>query len=91
MLLNDYTVIVYKKDKRTKGGERVVLKQDHVNVHKDTLDHLYRTTWFAKDGYRFEIHETYVDVRNLMTGMPVKERFDLPYYCSVASETYWSS
>ena len=91
MLLNDYTVIVYKTDKRTKQGERQILKQDHVNVHKDTLDHLYRTTWLAKDGYRFEIHETYRDVRNIMTGMPVKERFDTPYSCSVSSETYWSS
>jgi hypothetical protein len=87
----EYTVIVYKKDKRTKKGERVRLKQDHIGVDRNTLDHLYKTTWFAKDGFRFEIHETYRTVKNLMTGMEVKERFDLPYYCSVASETYWSA
>lgn len=87
----DYTVIVYKKDKRTKAGKRVVFKQDHTGLDLIMLQHIYRTTWFAKDGYTHEFHETYRTVKNLMTGQDVKERFDLPYSCSVSSETYWSS
>jgi hypothetical protein len=88
---NDYTVVVYKTDKRIKSGERVVYRQDHTKINKQHLEHLYRTTWFAKDGYRFEIHETYREVKNIMTGSTVRERYDTPYSCSVASETYWSS
>lgn len=30
-------------------------------------------------------------VRNLMTGAMVEEAADTPYYCSVSSESYWSS
>jgi len=30
------------------------------------------------------------EVKNLMTGQMVMERSDTPYYCSVASEAYWS-
>ena len=86
----DYTVEVYKKDARTKKGERLVKKTDHTNVDKATLKHLYETTWFARDGYRFEIHETYVTKRNLMGGKEFTERYDTPYYCSPASESYWS-
>lgn len=89
--LNDYTVEVYKMDRRTKKGERMVHKCDHVQSNKQNLEHLYRTTWFAKDGYRFEIHETYRDVANIMSGKVVRERYDTPYYCSVGSETYWSA
>lgn len=86
-----YTVEVYKKDKRIKKtGERLVLKQDHNGADKKTLEHLYRTTWFARDGYRFEIHETYVTRKNLMGGKEFQERYDTPYYCSPSSETYWS-
>jgi hypothetical protein len=86
----EYTVIVYKKDKRTKQGERVQLKRDHKGVDRNTLAHMYRTTWFAKDGFRHEIHETYRTVKNLMTGADIKERFDTPRSCSVGSELYWS-
>lgn len=86
----DYTVEVYKKDARTKKGERLVKKTDHTGADRATLKHLYETTWFARDGYRFEIHETYVTKRNLMGGKEFTERYDTPYYCSPSSESYWS-
>lgn len=87
----DYTVEVYKRDARTKKGERLVKKTDHTgSASREDLKHLYETTWFAKDGYRFEIHETYVTKRNLMGGAEFTERYDTPYYCSPSSETYWS-
>ena len=87
----DYTVEVYKADKRTKAGERLVGKFDHKgSATKADLKHLYETTWFAKDGYRFEIHETWVTKKNLMGGKEFTERYDTPYFCSPASESYWS-
>lgn len=86
----DYTVEVFKADRRCKAGERRVLKQDHRDIDLKTLQHLYRTTWFLRDGYRHEFHETYVTRKNLMGGAEFQERYDTPYYCSPSSESYWS-
>jgi hypothetical protein len=84
------TAEIYKEDRRCKSGERLVLKKDYAISDKVTLDHLVRTTYPARDGYRFEIHETYVTRKNLMGGAEFQERYDTPYYCSPSSETYWS-
>lgn len=86
-----YTVEVYKADRRTKAGERLVRKTDHTSATRDMLAHLYATTWLARDGYRFEIHETFVVRKNAMNGQEFQERYDTPYYCSPRSETYWSA
>lgn len=86
----DYTVEVYKTDRRVKAGERLVKKTDHTSATRTDLKHLYETTWFAKDGYRFEIHETFVVRKNLMGGAEFQERYDTPYFCSPSSESYWS-
>jgi len=88
-----YTVVVYKADKRTKAGERLVKTFEHKSDRagmKEELKHLYETSWFAKDGYRFEIHETYVTRKNHLTGEEYQERYDTPYFCSPSSESYWS-
>lgn len=85
----DYTVIVFKKDKRTKKGERERIRRDHKNIDRNTLEHLYKTTYVGSE-WRFEIHETYVKRINIMSGKEFTERFDTPYYCSPSSETYWS-
>ncbi len=89
-----YTVIVYKTDKRTKSGKRQVRVFEHKcdrKGMKEELTHLYQTSWFAKDGYTFEIHETYVTRKNLMTGKEYEERYDTPYSCSPSSESFWSN
>lgn len=86
-----YTVEVYKKDARTKVGERLVKKVDHSTADRSALEHVYKHTYFPSQGYRFEIHETYVTRRNLMSGGEFQERYDTPYTCSPSSETYWST
>lgn len=85
-----YTVEIYKKDARTKKGERLVSKTDYDTDNKSMLEHTVKHTWRASQGYRYEIHETYVVKRNLMGGKEFTERYDTPYYCSPASESYWS-
>ena len=85
-----YTVIVYKKDARTKSGERQVLYKDYDTDNLSMLEHTVKHTWRASAGFRYEIHETYVIKRNLMGGAEFKERYDTPYYCSPSSESYWS-
>lgn len=42
-----------------------------------------KPTTAPKEGYRW--------VQNLMTGQWVQEREGTSYYCSVASEAYWSN
>ena len=85
-----YTVEVFKADKRTKSGERQVLKQDYDTDNLLMLEHTVKHTWRAADGYRYEIHATYVTKKNMMNGQEFQERYDTPYYCSPSSETYWS-
>lgn len=85
-----YTVEVYKQDRRTKRGERLVHKADHATDNLSMLEHSVKHTWRAGQGYRYEIHETYVTRRNLMGGAEYKERYDTPRYCSPSSEAYWS-
>ncbi len=86
-----YTVEVYKVDRRTKAGERLVRKVDHSTNDLNTLKHVYETTYFRKDGYRVEYHVTMVERKNLLSGLPFTERYDTPYYCSPRSATYWSA
>ena len=87
----DYTVEVYLADRRFKTGEHMVNKQDLENLTLSEAEqwgpNLYKD---PSRTYRFEIHETWITRKNLMSGMPVKERYDQPWHCSVASESYWS-
>ena len=85
-----YTVIVYKKDKRTKSGERRVHYSDYDTDNLSMLEHTVKHTWRAGHGFRYEIHETMVTRTNMMSGKAYQERFDTPNYCSPSSESYWS-
>jgi len=82
-----YTVEVYKQDKRTKSGERLVHKQDYATDNLSMLEHSVKHTWL---GHRYVIRETYVTRKNLITEAEFRERYDTPYFCSPRSETYWS-
>ena len=89
----DYTLYIYKKDKRTKSGERLVSTTVWPDMDKDTM---YRTTvelnplYPSAFGYRFEYVPKMVTVKNLMTGVEVQIEHDTPWCCNPASETYWS-
>ena len=85
-----YTVEIYKKDARTKKGERLVSKTDYKTDNLSMLEHTVKHTYRESQGYRYEIHETYVTKTNMMSGQEFQERYDRPYYCSPSSETYWS-
>ena len=85
-----YTVEIYKKDARTKKGERLVSKTDYEVTEQSMLEHTVKHTYRASQGYRYEIHENYVTKTNLMGGKEFTERYDTPHFCSPASESYWS-
>lgn len=88
----EYTVEVYQKDRRFKEGEHMVNKVDLEFATREEAE-AWGPQHYKDRGreYRFEVHETWVTRKNLMSGMPVKERYDQPWHCSVASETYWSA
>jgi hypothetical protein len=86
----EYTAELYKRDRRLKQGERLISKQDHQSMDRATLKRLYSESYPITQGYRLEIHETWVTRVNLMGGAEYRERYDTPRSCSPSSEAYWS-
>ena len=88
-----YTLEIYKLDKRTKEGKRLVGKYDYDRKDVASMERevaALHPTYKAKDGYEFNIVETYVTRTNMMSGKTFQERYDTPYFCSASSESYWS-
>ena len=90
----NYTIEIWVRDRRCKGGQRLQGKYDYTNVSgtwmQEEISDLKRRLYPAPK-YRMELHETFVTRRNAITGVEFQERYDTPYYCSPSSETYWSS
>ena len=86
--LVEYTLEIYKQDKRTKEGKRLYTKQDFAPCTKDYINAVASAK--RKLGFVVEVFETYVTEKNLMTGKTFKERYDTPYFCSPSSESFWS-
>lgn len=83
------TVEVYKQDKRTKAGEKLLATQDHQGLDKDLLEAMY-VKEFPEPKFRVQAVDTFVTRQNIMTGKEIQERYDTPHYCSPSSEAYWS-
>jgi hypothetical protein len=89
---NVVTLEIYRQDKRTRKGEKLVSKEDITLDETMTYELLYNQTMnFLPPNERFEIHDTYVEKTNIMSRTNFWERYDTPYYCSPSSETYWCS
>jgi hypothetical protein len=86
--LKEYTLEIYKSDKRTKEGRRLVDTLDFAPVTKDYIDSVAEAK--IKLGFIVEVFETFVTKTNLMGGKEFRERYDTPHFCSPASESYWS-
>ena len=82
----DYTIEIYRIDRRRKEGMVLVSKTDHTDVTLHQMEWMYP----RHPRYIVMIYETYVTRKNLMTGVEYQERYDTPYFCSPASESYWS-
>ena len=87
----DFTVEVWKKDKRIKKGKRLVTKIDFTDQSKEIIKKFMHKVYPSSLGYTIKIFETFVTRRNLMSGEEFQERYDTPGYCSPSTETYWSS
>ncbi len=86
--LIEYTLEIYKSDKRTKEGKRLIAKQDFAPSTKDYISAVVEGK--RRLGLIVEVFETYKTRKNLMTGTTFTERYDTPYFCSPSSESFWS-
>ncbi len=90
----DWTVAVYKTDRRCKAGERFIAKYPFSGMTRETVERelkeLSAQLYPQKDGWRFDVQERYMTVRSLMTGKEVQIEADTPWCCNPASESYWS-
>ena len=86
--MTEYTLEIYRADRRTKSGLRLIEKLDYDPVTEDTIDGIVR--FREAQGFIVRKFETYVTKRNLMGGAEFRERYDTPHYCSPSSESYWS-
>jgi len=86
--MKEYTLEIYKTDKRTKEGRRLVEVRDFTATDagiKTLADNI------RENGFVVEVFATFVTTRNLMTGKEFQERYDTPYHCSPRSESFWSN
>jgi len=89
-----FTLEIYKMDRRTKEGQRLVGKYDYDRADKAAMEREIAAlfpTYRKRDGYIFNVVETYREVTNMITGKTILERYDTPFACSVGSESYWSA
>jgi hypothetical protein len=94
MSKTNYTMYIYKADRRTKSGERLVSTtvwqhRDEAEMRREVRELQYEL-YPARLGFRFEFHPTMRTVKNLMTGRDIEIDRDTPWSCNPASETYWS-
>jgi len=86
--LTEYTLEIYKADKRTKEGKRLVAKQDFAPSTKAYISAV--ADGKRKLGFIVEVFETFVTRTSVVGGREFQERYDTPYYCSPSSESFWS-
>ena len=88
----DYTVEVYKRDGRTKAGERLEIKLEYpTQISRLQLEKDLLKIFTHEKGFRLAIHETFVTRKNLISGVEFQERYDTPSFCSPSSESFWAN
>lgn len=87
--MKEYTLEIYKVDRRTKEGRRLYAKQDFAPNTDAYIKAVAESK--RKLGFIVDVFATYVTTRNAMSGKEFQERYDTPYHCSPRSESYWSN
>ena len=89
----NYTMYIYKLDKRTKTGERLVsttvwTDRDEASIEREIKElHMHH---YPRGLFRIEAFPTMKTVVNLMTGKEIQIERDTPRACDPSSELYWS-
>jgi hypothetical protein len=85
---------IYKTDRRTKSGERLVStsvwkNRDEAEMKREVRELQYQL-YPTRLGFRIEFHSSTITVKSFMTGEDVEIDRDTPWHCNPASEAYWS-
>lgn len=90
----DYTMYVFKTDRRTRSGERAIETTVVPNITEElmfsTVVELLNTKYPPHLGYRIECQPRMRTVKNLMTGKDIQIDRDTPLCCDPSSERFWS-
>ncbi len=86
--LTEYTLEVYKVDRRKKDGVRLQEKIDFDPMTGFEINRVIEG--YVKQGFIVELYETYVVQKELLSGKEYMERYDTPHFCSPSNESYWS-
>lgn len=93
----DWILKAWKKDKRTKTGERLITPNAVIttdeqteSAHEQMMKALVKVGLEMNPGYRFEYYPAMKTVVNLMTGQEMVIPTDTPRSCDPSSELYWS-
>jgi hypothetical protein len=89
--MTEYTIEIYKVDRRRKDGKRFIEAVEVKSVDREGVEAVAVAKTAKDPKLTYEIHETYREVRNIMSGKIVKEHYKTPYSCSVGSESYFCS
>jgi hypothetical protein len=92
--MTKWTMYIYKQDRRTKSGERLVStsvwqRRDEAEMQREVRELQYEL-WPKNKGYRIEFVPTMKTVKNLISGDLVEIAHDTPRSCDPSSELYWS-
>jgi hypothetical protein len=88
-----YAYTVYRTDRRTKTGWRVL--EEYEMQFQDEQDAEQHARYVSATGCRVEYRKYWVLKRNFMASQPgfpqhYWEAWNTPYCCSPASELYWT-
>ena len=91
----DWCLRIYKRDLRCKAKERMVNEYHYADWTRESMAaevaDLRRDLYKAADGWRLEFHESWVTVKNMMTGKDVTIAADARgTCCDPSQERFWS-
>jgi len=88
-----HTMYIWKRDGRTKSGERLFSTTVWTDRDAETMlreiNELY-VHHYPREQFRIEAVPTMKTVRNLMSGKDIEIPHDTPRCCDPSSEAYWS-
>ena len=85
----NYTFEVYRVDRRTKDGIRMMRVFDADLKDMATAETIARDFEEKIKGTVVKVFQTFVTKTNLQSGKEFQERYDTPYFCSPSSDAYW--
>lgn len=90
----NFTMYIYKLDRRCKTGERLFSTTVWSGQTKESMDRevreLMMSGLYPASEFRFDCVPTMKTVKNLMSGKEVQIEHDTPRCCDPSSELYWT-